>query len=381
MERRIFQEEHLIFRESLRKFLAKEIVPHVAEWERQGIVPKEQFKKMGAQGYLCPWLEEEYGGFGAGYEYSVIIVEELVRAGAQSFFAQLHNDVIVPYLHTFGNEEQKKRWLPGCASGDIVTAVAMTEPGTGSDLAAIRATAVRDGDDYIVNGQKTFISNGINCDLVIVAVKTDTKIHPPTKGVSLICVEDGTPGFEKGHNLEKMGFHGQDTAELSFVDCRVPAANLLGKEGQGFSMLMQKLQGERLQACVMAQIFSEVMLEMTVKYAKERTVFGKPVSSFQHNTFKIVEMATEIELGRILTDTMISDYIAGVDITKRVSMGKAWICEMANRVAYHCVQLHGGYGYMEEYPICRYARDVRVLSILAGSTEVMKVILGRMMGL
>lgn len=381
MERRIFQEEHAIFRESLRKFLAKEIVPHVAEWERQGIVPKEQFKKMGAQGYLCPWLEEEYGGFNAGYEYSVIIVEELVRAGAQSFFAQLHNDVIVPYLHTFGNEEQKKRWLPGCASGDIVTAVAMTEPGTGSDLAAIRATAVRDGDHYSINGQKTFISNGINCDLVIVAVKTDTKINPPTKGVSLICVEDGTPGFEKGHNLEKMGFHGQDTAELSFVDCRVPVANLLGKEGQGFSMLMQKLQGERLQACVMAQIFAEVMLEMTIKYSKERTIFGKPVSSFQHNTFKIVEMATEIELGRTLTDAMIGDYIAGVDITKRVSMGKAWICEMANRVAYHCVQLHGGYGYMEEYPICRYARDVRVLSILAGSTEVMKVILGRMLGL
>jgi acyl-CoA dehydrogenase len=381
MKRKIFQEEHLIFQQSFRKFAEKELVPHVEQWEADGIVPKSLFRKMGENGYLCPWLEEEYGGSNAGYEYQVIINEEMIRTGTHCFFAPLHNDVIVPYIHSFGNAQQKARWLPGCASGDIVTAVAMTEPGTGSDLAAIRTTAVRDGDDYIINGQKTFISNGINCDLVVLAVKTDTKVSPPAKGVSLICVEDGTPGFEKGRHLHKMGFHGQDTAELSFVDCRVPATNLLGQEGQGFYFLMKSLQGERLSACIMAQTFAEAMLEMTVKYTKERTIFGKPVSSFQHNTFKIVEMASEIEVGRTYVDSLIADYIAGEDIVARVSMGKAWIAEMANRVAYHCVQLHGGYGYMEEYPVCRYARDVRVLSILAGSTEVMKVIVGRMMGL
>jgi acyl-CoA dehydrogenase len=371
----------MIFQQSFRKFAEKELVPHVEQWESDGIVPKSLFKKMGEYGFLCPWLEEEYGGSNAGYEYQVIINEEMIRTGTHCFFAPLHNDVIVPYIHKFGNAEQKARWLPGCASGDIVTAVAMTEPGTGSDLAAIRTTAVKDGGHYVINGQKTFISNGINCDLVIVAVKTDTKVRPQTKGVSLICVEDGTPGFEKGRILHKMGMHGQDTAELSFVDCRVPAANLLGNENEGFYYLMKSLQGERLSACIMAQTFAEVMLEMTIKYTKERTIFGQPVSSFQHNTFKIVEMATEIEIGRTFVDSLIADYIAGEDIVKRVSMGKAWIAEMANRVAYHCVQLHGGYGYMEEYPICRFARDVRVLSILAGSTEVMKVIVGRMIGI
>jgi acyl-CoA dehydrogenase len=381
MPRKLFTQEHHIFRESFRKFLGKEVVPYLEQWEHDGIVPKNIWRKMGENGYLCPWLEEEYGGSNAGYEYSVIINEELSYVGATGLLAGLHSDIVVPYLHSFGNEEQKKRWLPGCASGNIITAIAMTEPGTGSDLAAIRATAVRDGNEYIINGQKTFISNGINCDLVIVAVKTDTKAEPPFKGISLICVEDGTPGFEKGRNLDKMGFHSQDTAELTFVDCRVPVANLLGKEGQGFSFLMKKLQGERLIASVMAQSMAEAMLQMTIKYSRERMIFGKPVSSFQHNTFKIVEMATEVELGRTFLDNLVCDHIAGEDIVMKVSMAKAWIPEMANRVAYQCVQLHGGYGYMEEYPICRFARDVRVIPIFAGTTEVMKVIVGKMMGL
>jgi acyl-CoA dehydrogenase len=381
MRRKIFKEEHDIFRDSIRKFLEKEVIPFVEKWEHEGIVPKDVWKKMGQNGFLCPWLEEEYGGSGAGYEYSVVINEELSYIGASGLLAGLHSDIIVPYIHSFGSDEQKKRWLPGCASGDIVTAVAMTEPGAGSDLAAMRTTAVRDGNDYVINGQKTFISNGLNCDLVVVAVKTDTRANPPFKGVSLICVEERTPGFSKGRKLDKMGFHSQDTAELNFEDCRVPASNLLGQEGKGFYFLMQKLQGERLVASIMAQSMAEAMLDMTVKYARERTIFGKPVSSFQHNTFKIVEMATEIELGRSFLDSLIADYIAGVDIVMRVSMAKAWIPEMANRVAYHCVQLHGGYGYMEEYPICRFARDVRVIPIFAGTTEVMKVIVGRMMEL
>jgi len=381
MPRKLFTQEHHIFRESFRKFLGKEVVPFLEKWEHDGIVPKNIWRKIGENGYLCPWLEEEYGGSNAGYEYSVIINEELSYVGATGLLAGLHSDIVVPYLHSFGNEEQKNRWLPGCASGNIITAIAMTEPGTGSDLAAIRATAVRDGNEYIINGQKTFISNGINCDLVIVAVKTDTKAEPPFKGISLICVEDGTPGFEKGRNLDKMGFHSQDTAELNFTDCRVPVANLLGKEGQGFSFLMKKLQGERLIASVMAQSMAEAMLQMTIKYSRERTIFGKPISSFQHNTFKIVEMATEVELGRTFLDNLVCDHIAGEDIVMKVSMAKAWIPEMANRVAYQCVQLHGGYGYMEEYPICRFARDVRVIPIFAGTTEVMKVIVGKMMGL
>ena len=381
MPRKLFTQEHNIFRESFRKFLGKEVVPFLEKWEHDGIVPKDIWRKMGENGFLCPWLEEEYGGSNAGYEYSVVINEELSYIGATGLLAGLHSDIVVPYLHSFCNEEQKNRWLPGCASGNIITAIAMTEPGTGSDLAAIRATAVRDGNEYIINGQKTFISNGINCDLVIVAVKTDTKAEPPFKGISLICVEDGAPGFEKGRNLDKMGFHSQDTAELTFVDCRVPVANLLGKEGQGFSFLMKKLQGERLIASVMAQSMAEAILQMTIKYSRERMIFGKPISSFQHNTFKIVEMATEVELGRTFLDNLVCDHITGEDIVMKVSMAKAWIPEMANRVAYQCVQLHGGYGYMEEYPICRFARDVRVIPIFAGTTEVMKVIVGKMMGL
>jgi acyl-CoA dehydrogenase len=377
----LFREEHEIFRDSFKKFLSKEVAPFIEQWEEEGIVPKEMWTKMGANGFLCPWLDEKYGGSGVGFEYSAIINQELSYIGANGLIAGLHSDIIVPYIYSFGNEEQKMKWLPGCASGDIVTAIAMTEPGTGSDLSAIRTTAVKDGDEYVINGPKTFISLGIHCDLVIVVAKTDIKADPPFKGISLICVENGTPGFTKGRKLKKMGFHSQDTAELNFEDCRVPAANLLGKEGSGFYYLMQKLQGERLVTSIMAQSMAEAMLDMTIKYCKERTVFGKPISSFQHNTFKIVEMATEIELGRTFLNSLIEDFCEGKDIVKKVSMAKAWIPEMANRVAYQCVQLHGGYGYMEEYPICRFARDVRVIAIFAGTTEIMKVILGRMMEL
>jgi len=379
MERPLFKEEHIIFRDSLKKFLDKEISPQFEQWEKDGIVPKEAWRKMGENGFLCPWLEEKYGGPGADFLYSVAICEELFYRGITGLVAPLHSDIIVPYIHSFGSEEQKMKWLPGCASGETLTAIAMTEPNTGSDLAAIRTTAIRDGDHYVVNGQKTFISIGILSDLVIVVAKTDTKAG--YKGISLVCVEAGTPGFSRGRNLDKMGWHSQDTAELVFEDCRIPVSNLLGVEGKGFYYLMQKLQQERLVASMMAQSMAEAMLDMTVKYCKERMIFGSPVSAFQHNTFKIVEMATEIELGRTFLDSLVVDHMAGKDITKKVSMAKSWIPELANRVAYHCVQLHGGYGYMEEYPICRFARDARVIAIFAGTTEVMKVIIGRMMGL
>ena len=379
MERAIFQEEHIIFREAFAKFLAKEVAPVMEQWEKGGIVPKEAWKKMGAAGFLCPWVAEKYGGLAADFLYSVVINEGLNYIGEFGLHAVLHNDIVVPYINEYGNEEQKQKWLPGCVNGDIIMALAMTEPNTGSDLAAIKTTAVSDGTDYVINGQKTFISNGINGNLVIVAVKTDSRNG--NKGMSLICVEEGAPGFSRGRKLDKMGWHSQDTAEMIFEDCRVPKANLLGEEGKAFRYLIASLQRERLVTAISAQRVAEAMLDLTINYTKERRIFGKPVSSFQHNTFKIVEMATEIELGRVFVDSLIADYIKGVDITKKVSMAKYWVAEMANRVAYHCVQLHGGYGYMEEYPICRLARDIRVFPIFAGSTEVMKVILGRHLGL
>ena len=380
MSRKIFSEEHTIFRDAFRKFLTKELVPHIEEWEEEGLIGKDIWKKVGEGGYLCPWADEKYGGAGVGFEYSVIILEELVYAGLSSLWLQLHSDVIVPYINTFGDEKQKMKWIPGCVSGDIITAIAMTEPGAGSDLSKIAATAVKDGNEYVLNGQKTFISHGINADLIVVAAKTDLKADPAYKGLSLICVEGNAPGFSRGKKLKKMGYKGSDTAELIFEDCRVPVSNRLGEENKGFYYLMQKLQQERLIACIQAQAAAEAMLNMTVKYCQERIIFDKPVGSHQHNTFKLVDMATEIELGRTLVDDLISEFTADKDIVKRVSMGKAWIAEMANRIAYNCLQLYGGYGYMDEYPISRYARDVRAMPIFAGSTETMKSIIGRMMG-
>ncbi|MEW6110873.1 MAG: acyl-CoA dehydrogenase family protein [Thermodesulfobacteriota bacterium] len=379
MERALFSEEHTIFRRQFQKFLDAEVAPYYDQWEQEGIVPKSAWLKMGANGFLCSWVDEKYGGSGAGLEYSVIMAEEMNRRDFIGLMASLHSNIIVPYIDSFGSEEQKQKWLPGCVTGEIITAIAMTEPNAGSDLAAIRTNARKDGNDYVINGQKTFISNGLNSNLVIVAVKTDPSAG--YKGISLICVEEGTPGFSKGRRLNKMGMHSNDTAELFFDDCRVPVSYLLGEEGKGFHYMMQKLQRERLFSVIHSQAMAEAMLELTIKYCKERMIFGKPVSSFQYNTFKIAEMATEIEIGRTFVDSLIREHIAGIDITKKVCMAKAWIPEMANRVAYQCLQLHGGYGYMEEYPICRFARDVRVHTIYAGSTEVMKTVVGKMLGL
>ncbi|MBN2283866.1 MAG: acyl-CoA dehydrogenase family protein [Deltaproteobacteria bacterium] len=376
---RIHTEEHRIFRDALKKYLEKNVVPYVEEWEEQGIVPRQAWKDFGSQGFLCTWLPEEYGGSGVGFEYSVMIIEEMERTNQLGFVAPLHSDVVVPYIYSFGNEEQKQKWLPGCASGDIVTAVAMTEPVAGSDLASIRATAVRDGDDYIINGQKTFISNGIICDLVVVAALTNPAA--PYAGMSLFVVEDGTPGFVKGRKLHKIGMKSQDTSELFFEDCRVPAANLLGEEGSGFKYLMEKLQQERLVSAWGSQIMAEMALEYTIDFTKSRVAFGRPVSRHQHVSFKLAEMATEVELGRTFMESLTLDHIDGKNIVKKVSMAKYWIAEMANRIAQQGVQLHGGYGYMEEYPIARLFRDVRVQTIFAGTSEIMKLIISRMMDL
>jgi acyl-CoA dehydrogenase len=380
MARRIYSEEHDIFRQSFKKFLEKEVVPYLEEWEAQGEVPRSAWKKMGEQGYLCPWLKEKYGGSEAGFEYSIIITEEMSRVRANGFSASLHSDIVAPYIHHYGTEAQKEKWLPGCASGDIVLAVAMTEPGAGSDLQAIRTRAVREGDHYVLNGQKTFITNGYSCDLVIVAVKTDPEARPAHKGISLIAVEAGTPGFVKGRRLSKMGLHFQDTAELFFEDCRVPHANLIGQEGRGFGYLMDQLQQERLVVVCRSQVAAEEMLRITIAYAKQREAFGQPIGRFQHNAFKIAEMATEVELGRTFFDDLVADHLEGRDIVTKVSMAKWWIAEMANRVAYHCVQLHGGYGFMDEYPISKWYRDIRAATLYAGTTEIMKYVIARRLG-
>lgn len=374
----IYQEEHNIFRSSFKKFVEKEMVPHLEEWEEERKIPRAIWKKLGEQGYLAPWVDEKYGGSGVGFEYSIIIMEELGKEDVGLGIAT-HNDILTPYLAEYGTEEQKEKWLPGCTTGDIILSVGMTEPNTGSDLQAIRTTAVKDGDDYIINGTKTFITNGIATDLVILACKIDSD-SASSKGITLVLVENGSPGFAKGRQLNKIGMHMEDTSELIFENCRVPQANLLGEEGKGFYYLMGMLQRERLTTTTIAQSLAERMLSDVIEYTKTREAFGKPIGNFQHNSFKLAEMATEVELGRTLLDKLIEEFIAGKDIVTRVSMAKWWIGEMANRVAYNALQLYGGYGFMEEYPIARHYRDVRAHTLFAGTTEVMKLIISRSLG-
>ncbi|QQK80311.1 acyl-CoA dehydrogenase family protein [Salicibibacter cibi] len=376
----VYTDEHQIFRESLRRFLEKEVVTYLDEWENQQFVPKEMWKKFGEHGFLCPWVDEKYGGAGVGFEYSVILIEEMAKIGFD-MATSLHSDIVAPYIASNGTEKQKAEWLPKCVSGEMPLAIGMTEPNTGSDLANIQTTAKKSGNDYIINGQKVFITNGINCGMVIVACKTDTKADPPHKGISLIAVEEDTPGFIKAKKLEKLGRNTSEVAELFFEDCRVPAGNLIGEEGKGFQYMMEKLQQERLIQIIRSQTDAETMLDMTIDYCQTRTAFGKPISKFQHNKFKITEMATEIELGRTLLDQLLEGHINGIEDVKRVSMAKWWITEMANRVAYHCLQLHGGNGYMEEYPIARRYRNVRMDTLAAGTTEIMKVIIAKQMKL
>ncbi|HOF06176.1 MAG TPA: acyl-CoA dehydrogenase family protein [Syntrophales bacterium] len=375
-----YSEEHRIFRNSLRRYLEREVIPHVEAWEEAGIVPKSAWQGMGAQGFLCMGVPEEYGGLGADFLYSVIVTEEMVRTNHSGLAASLHSDIIVPYIVAFASEEQKRRYLPGCVSGDIITAIAMTEPNTGSDLAAMRTTAVADGDDFVINGQKTFISNGINCDLLILAAR-DPAEQNPHAAVDLYLVEAGTKGFEKGKKIKKVGWHSQDTAELYFTDCRIPQANRLGDKGTGFLKLMLKLQQERLVCAIAAVAAAELILEITIRYCKERTAFGRPLSKFQHTQFELVEMATEVKLGRTFLDKLIAEHMEGRNIVVEVSMAKYWTTDMACRTADRGVQLFGGYGYCEEYPIARAWRDTRVMRIFAGTNEIMKTIAARFMGL
>jgi acyl-CoA dehydrogenase len=381
MDRTLYSSDHDTFRQAFRQFLQREVVPNQQRWREQGQVDREVWRKAGAQGFLCPWMEEKYGGPGADFLCSAIIMEELAYAYESGFAMSLHSDIIVPYLHSFASEEQKQKWLPGCASGELVTALGMTEPGTGSDLAAIATTAVKDGDDYVINGSKTFISNGQLCDLVLVAAKTDPDPANAHRGISMFVVEAGRKGFVKGKKLHKMGMASQDTSELFFEDCRIPAGNLVGVAGAGFMMMMNKLQQERLCVAIGAVAGAEQVLKDTIAYTQERKAFGKPISKFQNTQFRLVEAATKVEVMRAFVDKVVAEHVAGKTLVKECSMAKFWTTDTAQEVIDTCLQFFGGYGYMLEYPVTRAFMDARVQRIYAGTNEIMKVIIAKQMGL
>lgn len=370
-----------MFRDAFGKFLDQELIPHYERFEKQGMVDRDVWRKAGEQGFLCPWADEKYGGSNADFLYSVVMIEELARKRGVGFSLGLHNDIVGPYIDRLCDDEQKARWMPGCVSGERVLAIAMSEPGAGSNLAGIKTTAVRDGNEWVINGQKTFITNGQVTDLCIVVCKTEAHADDPHKAHSLIVVEGERKGFRKGNNLEKMGRKASDTSELWFEDCRVPLDNLIGVQGRGFYHLMENLQQERLVCAIGAQSESEWTLEETVKYVKEREVFGKPLAKYQNTQFKLAEAATEIHLGRVFVDRLIEDHMAGKNLVSEISMAKWWVTDMNFRVVNECLQMFGGYGYMTEYPICKAFMDFRVESIFAGSNEIMKTIIAKRMGL
>jgi len=381
MRRDIFSPEHEMFRDQVAKFVDSEIAPKVEHWNRTGMSDRESWRKMGAAGFLGANAPAEYGGAGADFGYDAIVVEELARIRAHGLMMGLHSDICMPYITTYGNEAQKRRYLPGAIGGDLILAIAMTEPGTGSDLAAVQTTARRDGDSYVINGSKIFISNGQIADLIIAVVKTDPKANPPHRGISLVLVEGDAPGFNRGRKLDKLGLKGQDTSELFFEDCRVPVTNLLGREGNGFKMLMEKLQQERLVTAIGATASTRRCLDDTIAYTKQRKAFGQPISSFQNTQFKLAEMMTELEVGQAFVDKLIAAHVRGEEVVTEVSMAKWWTTEMLKRTSSQCLQLHGGYGFMMEYPVATDYADAAVQSIYAGTNEIMKVIIARRMGL
>ncbi|PJF20753.1 MAG: acyl-CoA dehydrogenase, partial [Phototrophicales bacterium] len=368
LKRDIFEQEHEMFRDAFRRFVEKEIVPYHEQWEKDGIVPRELWLKAGEHGFLGMNVPEEYGGGGVtDFRYNAIISEELVRVGASGPGFSLHNDITIPYILHYGTEEQKQKYLPKMVTGELITAIAMTEPNTGSDLAGVRTTAIRQNGHFVVNGQKTFITNGILSDVVITVVKT--KPEERHSGISLLLIERGMDGFERGRNLEKIGMKAQDTAELYFNNVQVPVENLLGEEGHGFYYLMEQLPQERLSIAVSAMAACETVLDWTVQYAQERTAFGRPIGKFQHSRFKLAEMKTEIQIGRVFVDRCITELNAGNLSTETASMAKWWCTELQKRVVDQCLQLHGGYGYMMEYPIAKAYLDTRVQTIYGGTTE------------
>ena len=380
--RQHFDDEHQEFRASFSAFVAQEISPHYLDWEAAGIAPRSLFAEAGKYGFVGMAVPEAHGGGGTSdFRFNQVIAEELAAAGigGAGLGITLHNDITTPYFVEYCNDEQAARWLPGIASGELITAIAMTEPGTGSDLAGIATTAVRDGDVYVVNGSKTFITNGINADLVIVAAKTDpTQRHT---GMSLLVVERGMDGFERGRNLDKIGMHSQDTAELFFNDVRVPVTNLLGDEGKAFHYLTANLAQERLSIAVTGVATARAALNWTVEYVKERRAFGQPISSFQNTKFVLAEVKTEVDIAQAYIDQCVLK-LADRELTAaEAAQAKYWCTELQQRSIDRCLQLFGGYGYMTEYPIGRAYADARITSIYGGTTEVMKTIIAKSLGL
>lgn len=381
MRRDIFTQEHHLFREQFRRFALREIEPRIAEWNARGMSDRETWRRMGSAGFLGAAAPTEYGGGGGDFLYDAVVMEEMAYLRAHALMMSLHSDIVMPYIVSYGSEEQKSRYLPGAIAGEILLGIAMTEPGTGSDLANVQTRAIRKGDHYVLNGAKTFISNGQIGDLFVVVAKTDPDARPAHRGISLLLVEATAPGFVRGRKLEKLGLCGQDTSELAFQDCIVPAANLLGKEGEGFRMLMEKLQQERLCIAVSSIASCRRALDDTVAYVKQRCAFGQPIAAFQNTQFKLAELATEVEIGQAFVDKLLVAHVAGDEIVKEVSMAKWWTTDLQKRLTSECVQLHGGYGFMKEYPIATDYADAAVQSIYAGTNEIMKVIIARRMGL
>ena len=381
MRRDVFDEEHELFRSQVRRFVEEEVAPRIPEWNEKGMSDRATWKRAGEEGFLGPNAPEAYGGAGADFLYSAIVMEEWAYARAHGMMVSLHSDIVMPYLLTWGSEAQKKKYAPGTISGDLLLGICMTEPGTGSDLAAVKTRAVRDGDSYVLNGAKTFISNGQIGDIFVVVAKTDSDADPPHKGISLLLVEADSPGFVRGRKLDKLGLRGQDTSEIFFEDCRVPIENLLGEEGQGFRMLMEKLQQERLSIAVASVASCRRALDDTIEYVRQREAFGKPIGAFQHIQFKLAELATEVEVGQSFVDRLLAAHVRGDEIVKEVSMAKWWTTDLQKRLTADCLQLHGGYGFMSEYPISADYADAAVQSIYAGTNEIMKVIISRRMGL
>jgi alkylation response protein AidB-like acyl-CoA dehydrogenase len=381
MRRSLYEAEHDEFRDMVRAWAEKTVLPFHAQWEKAGIVPRDVWLSGGVQGLLGMDVDEQFGGGGVrDFRYNAVLDEEMTRIGASGVGFGLHNDVVGPYLRDLATEEQKQRWMPGFCAGELITAIAMTEPGAGSDLQGIQTTARKDGDGWVLNGSKTFITNGINADLVIVVARTDPEA-PGSKGLSLLVVERDMPGFTRGRNLEKVGLKAQDTAELFFDDVRIPAENLLGTENRGFLHLMDNLPQERLSIAVGAVASAETVLGLTRDYVTSRTAFGKPIASFQNTRFVLAELHTETTIARTFVDECIRQLNTRELTAVDASMAKYWTSELQNKVADRCLQLHGGYGYMDEYPVSKAWRDSRVQSIYGGTSEIMKEIIGRSLGL
>jgi len=384
MQRTLFEPEHDAFRDTVRTFMQRHVEPHHADWEKAGIVDREVWVEAGKQGLLGTDVPEEYGGGGVvDFRYNVVLDEEITRIGATGLGFGLHNDIVAPYLTTLGTDEQKRRWLPGFCSGELITAIAMSEPGAGSDLQRVRTHARRDGDGWLLSGSKTFITNGINADLVLVVARTDPEADG-ARGLSLLAVERGMAGFERGRNLDKIGLKAQDTAELFFDDVRVPAANLVGQENRGFVHLMENLPQERLSIAAVAVAACERVLELTLEYVKSRQAFGRPIGSFQHNRFLLAELTTLTTLttvARTYVDECVRQHLRGQLSVSDAAMAKWWTTDLQNKVADACLQLHGGYGYMTEYPVSKAWLDGRVQAIYGGTNEIMKEIVGRSLGL